>query len=482
LYATTTQSHSFTRPKPKLQITPHNTDPHKSIKENPVSTAHLSSLIKGAVYNQNNRSIDRVMRSPTSVSQFVVSRADTAKPIQLNDSWQRGRVLKAQPVKKTEVRNEVRKTEPKVELDAKNKPVIQQPVGRNVVRKAGPIAEVVSKNRPVIQQPVGRNVVRKAEPIAELVSKNKPVVQQSVGRNVVRKAEPKAELASPKKPVTKPQGRNDVRKTEPTAELVSPKKHATKTQGRNDVHKTEPKADLNALRIQLRLQKVKDRLQKLEEEDKEFDNEWATRLQKAKQECKEQLFKLYAPLVNQERKPEAAMVADSAKMISFLREENRQLREQMKVLQVSMRELEQQNASLEKANAAAEEARKDLEGHVATLQSVNDKLTRNIEAYKTNLLIAKAEYKKRNTHYLVEAQGREVFEKFLLGKILPHMEQQCRNATLLQDVKTSMAQGEKMVQAGLISVKEQYKMASLPELIRADTTNEDSDEYDSDEE
>jgi chromosome segregation ATPase len=344
------------------------------------------------------------MRSPTSVSQFVVTRADTAKPIQLNDSWPSKRLSKTQPVKKTEVRNEVRKTEPRVELVSKNKPVL------------------------------------------------KPV-----GRNVTRKAEPKVELVSAKRPAMKPQGRTDVRKT-------------------------EPKADLNALRIQLRLQKVKDRLQKLEEEDRDFDNEWATRLQKAKQECKEQLFKLYAPLVNPERKPEAALVADSAKMISYLREENRQLREQIKVLQVSMRELEQQNVSLEKANAAAEEARKDMEGHVATLQSVNDKLTRNVEAYKANLQTAKAEYQKRNAHYLVEAQSRQVFEKVLLGKILPHMEQHCRNATLVQDVKASIAQGEKMVQAGLISVKEQYKMTSLPELIRADTTNDDSDEYDSDEE
>ena len=290
-----------------------------------------------------------------------------------------------------------------------------------------------------------------------------------------RQQEPEPHKATPR-PKPKPQLRIATKAVKPSF-LASNKKVVVKPQP------LKPTI-FGKENLQEQIINIKNRLcilQKQKESDKELYN---LRLLKAKKECKDKLLALYKPqqqknqlqlqgIVGESKSIEEQQVEENNKMISYLREENRNIRTQMEFLSKQMKELAKKNKSLEQANEAATLAKAELDRHVESLQATHDRLTDTVSKCKTRLDIMKAEYNKRNDHYMAEVYGRSAYETGLC-KILPEIDTRCTRygskdygTGLAESIMAIAQEAEEESKKGCDMVLDEFDLKSLPTVANA---------------
>ena len=294
-----------------------------------------------------------------------------------------------------------------------------------------------------------------------------PKQQQEVPHKATPRPKPKPQIRIATKPV-KPSflaSHSNIKK------LVTPKPYVSKVVGKEN--------------LQEQIINIKNRLcilQKQKEADKELYN---LRLQKAKIECKDKLLAIYKPSTTQKnhqlqdilgetkKSIEEQQVEENNKMISYLRDENRTIRTQMEFLSKQMKELSKKNKSLEQANEAATLAKAELDRHVQSLQVTHDKLIDTVSKCKSRLDIMKAEYNKRNDHYMSEVYGRSAYENGLC-KILPEIDTRCTKygskdygTGLAESIMSIAQQAEEESKRGCDMVLDEFDLKSLPTVPNA---------------
>lgn len=194
--------------------------------------------------------------------------------------------------------------------------------------------------------------------------------------------------------------------------------------------------------IRSQLEQVENRLKWLEEQSIRDKEDYRDRLREAKAECREELQKKYAPLIEgtDQEKQQARLVFESNKIIQFIRDDNAKLRREINVYQRQIAQIKHDNAQLEKANQKAQAAYDELNRYVQAQQKASKKLSRNCDIFKSQLRKMKDEYAMRMAYFHSEVAMGSTFEK-CLAKVLSNVKIRSKDANLIESVYATAEEG-----------------------------------------
>jgi len=183
------------------------------------------------------------------------------------------------------------------------------------------------------------------------------------------------------------------------------------------------------------LAKMEDKLKDAEEQRTRDIEDAKFQMQLEMEQYKEQLedqLRAEAEKMNKSAQQQT-LIDESGKIIEYLRKENMKLRQQCESMKKDYKSLKENNARLMEANASASNSFNQLNEHAKGLNATNQRLIKNVDMYKQQLLKMKDDLKNRQAFYLAEAHARVAYQK-TLARIVSHVQDKSRDAQLVEDV------------------------------------------------
>jgi len=197
--------------------------------------------------------------------------------------------------------------------------------------------------------------------------------------------------------------------------------------------------------IATKMEKVKYRLRWLEEQKKDDAQNFNLQLHDEKMKCKEELLQQYEDVMAGTRDM-SGRVQESVKIVNYLRDENSRLRTDIQFHKRGIAELTYEGKQLEATGEKIQEAIKELSEHIETMETVNDKLNRNCEAFKNHLHKMKEDFRKREDFYKVERNMASIYES-CCAKIVNKFNKKSKEKRLVEDIIIASQEGTEEAKA-----------------------------------
>jgi len=191
-----------------------------------------------------------------------------------------------------------------------------------------------------------------------------------------------------------------------------------------EVEKLKADVDKKVAENEKAVAKAEDKLKKLEDERAEYQKKYDDQLTEASKIDKGELAALQKK------------VAESEKIVSYLKKDNEKTRNKTRDMESDIEELKETNQRLVEASASAGASLDSLEKQRARIEDHNAKLEDNLGKYTDQNKQLKKDLDNRQAYFDAEKKIKDDYEK-AMEKVVEMMEDKCDDSALVEKIMTA---------------------------------------------
>lgn len=237
-----------------------------------------------------------------------------------------------------------------------------------------------------------------------------------------REAAEKARIEAEKKAEAERKAREKAERDAKEKEEKEKQKQVKKMQ--KEVAKLKEDVETKVKENEKKVKKVEEKLQTVEKERDTYQNKYEDQMREA---AKIDLGEIAA----MQKK-----VAESEKIVAYLKKDNEKTRNRTRDMEADIEELKETNQRLVEASASAGASLDSLEKQRARIEDHNNKLEDNLGKYTDQNKQLKRDLDNRQAYFTAEKKIKEDYEK-AMEKVVEMMEDKCDDSALVEKVMTA---------------------------------------------